>query len=279
MIGGGGQHQQARAWILLFVYLTLGSCGGGDEQRSAASGVVSTHEEELSRNAEADKRGETAVSAGRVVASRNLGMIVSGAGSTAVTRSLEVHEERVQVSLPHLQDVYERERQKQPNLMGSVDLYLTIEPNGNVSDLWFPKARVSDVRFLDAIAQRPLSLQPSAWLPTPHGRTASRWATIISSSHKLAFAGEIGFQTCCFALLTSDCNPEFLQVLVHHFPTLRNRMGGKEVSDLSLKFGRYQGYNALAHTDNRIIRKLRRHLVPVLLEESPGQLAAIGVHQ
>lgn len=154
---GGLQQQQAHAWIMLVVCLTLSSCGSDAERRSAESGVPSTHathathEEELSRNAVTDERRETVASVGRVVAGKNLGMIVSGAGSTAVTRSLEVLEQRVQSFLPHLQAVYERERQKQPNLMGSVDAYLTIEPNGNVSDLRFPKARVSDERFLDAI--------------------------------------------------------------------------------------------------------------------------------
>ena len=151
MMRRGGQHQQARAWILLFVYLTLGSCGGGAEQGSAESGVVFTHGEELSRNAETDMRRDTANSAGWVVAGKNLGMIVSGARSTTVTRSPEILELLVQSFLPHLQAVCERERQKQPNLMGSVDAYLTIEPNGNVSDLRFSKARVSDERFLDAI--------------------------------------------------------------------------------------------------------------------------------
>ncbi len=151
---GGVQHQQAHAWIaliVLIVCLTLGSCGGDAEQQSAESGVVSTPEEELSGNATTDARRETAAAVGRVVAGKNLGMIVSGAGSTAPTRSLDVLEQRVQSFLPHLQAVYERERQKQPNLMGSVDVYLTIEPNGNVSDLRFPKARVSDERFLDAL--------------------------------------------------------------------------------------------------------------------------------
>ena len=150
----GVQHQQAHAWIaliVLIVCLTLGSCGGDAEQQSAESGVVSTPEEELSGNATTDARRETAAAVGRVVAGKNLGMIVSGAGSTAPTRSLDVLEQRVQSFLPHLQAVYERERQKQPNLMGSVDVYLTIEPNGNVSDLRFPKARVSDERFLDAL--------------------------------------------------------------------------------------------------------------------------------
>jgi len=122
---------------MLCVCLTLGSCSGGAEQCSTESGVVSTHEEELSCNAATDEMLKTAASVGRVVAGKNLGMIVSGAGSTAVTRSLEVLEQRVQSFLPHLQAVYEHERQKQPNLMGSVDAYLTIEPNGNVSDLRF----------------------------------------------------------------------------------------------------------------------------------------------
>ena len=102
MIRRGGQHRQARWWIPLFVYLTLGSCGGGAEQGSAESGFVSTHGEELSRNAETDERRDTADSAGRVVAGKNLGMIVSGAGSTAATCSLEILELRVQSFLPHL---------------------------------------------------------------------------------------------------------------------------------------------------------------------------------
>ena len=117
----------------------------------ADSGVVSTHKEELAGSATTDERRETAAAVGRVVAGKNLGMIVSGVGSAASTRSLDVLEQRIQSFLRHLQAVYERERQKQLNLMGSVDVYLTIEPNGNVSDLRFPKARVSDERFLAAL--------------------------------------------------------------------------------------------------------------------------------
>src|SRR5262249_42102156 len=59
----------------------------------------------------------------------------------------EVLERQVLTFLPQLQDVYERERTQDPMIMGSLDVQMTIEPNGTVSDLRFPVKRISSEKL------------------------------------------------------------------------------------------------------------------------------------
>jgi hypothetical protein len=66
-------------------------------------------------------------------------------------RSLDVLEQQVFTLLPEIRDVYERERAQDPALMGSLDIFMVIEPNGGVSDLRFPVKRVSHDRLTDAV--------------------------------------------------------------------------------------------------------------------------------
>ena len=128
----------------------LGGCGG--EEGGPETSGESLSAGEYTRAGTDEQVGDTLTAKeGRVVAGRNLGFVVTGTGSTAATRSLEIMEQRVLSFLPHLQAVYEQERQKQSHLMGRVETYLTISANGSVSDLRFPKFRVSDERLLDVI--------------------------------------------------------------------------------------------------------------------------------
>lgn len=99
---------------------------------------------------------------GKVFAGRNLGMVVTGTGAGTEERSLEVLEQRILAFLPQLQDVYERERTQDPMIMGSLDVQMTIEPNGTVSDLRFPVKRISSEKLTVAVYD-----QMRGWTFTP----------------------------------------------------------------------------------------------------------------
>ena len=94
---------------------------------------------------------EPAFSTSHVLASRELGMTVTGEGTAEPSRSLDILEQQVLSFLPQLQAVYDQERKRDPSLMGSLAVSLTIEPDGQVSDLRFPVSRVSGERLTAAI--------------------------------------------------------------------------------------------------------------------------------
>ncbi|HJY81921.1 MAG TPA: AgmX/PglI C-terminal domain-containing protein [Candidatus Binatia bacterium] len=89
-----------------------------------------------------------------VLASKELGMVVTGMGTREPARSLEVLEQQVLSFLPQLQEVYEQEREQDPSLMGSLDVSLTIAPGGEVSNLHFPLRRVTNERLTTAVFDR-----------------------------------------------------------------------------------------------------------------------------
>src|SRR6266849_4126584 len=89
-----------------------------------------------------------------VLASKELGMMVTGKGAGEPGRSLEVLEQQVLSFLPQIQDIYDQEREQDPGLMGSLDVSLTIAPEGGVSDLRFPQQRVSDERLIPVVFDR-----------------------------------------------------------------------------------------------------------------------------
>ena len=89
-----------------------------------------------------------------VLASKELRMVVTGTGAGEPGRSLEVLEQQVISFLPQLQDIYDQERAQDPGLMGSLDVSLTIAPEGEVSDLRFPQRRVSNERLTTAVFDR-----------------------------------------------------------------------------------------------------------------------------
>ena len=89
-----------------------------------------------------------------VLASKELGMVVTGKGAGEPGRSLGVLEQQVLSFLPQLQDIYDQEREQDPGLMGSLDVSLTIAPGGGVSDLRFPQRRVSNERLTTAVFDR-----------------------------------------------------------------------------------------------------------------------------
>ncbi|MSQ48289.1 MAG: hypothetical protein EXR78_07865 [Deltaproteobacteria bacterium] len=88
---------------------------------------------------------------GQVIAGRDLGMAVTGSGVEERTRSLDVLEHQLLSFLPRLHEIYEQERTADSGLMGSLDVQITIEPNGAVSDLRFPIKRVSSEKLTTAV--------------------------------------------------------------------------------------------------------------------------------
>jgi hypothetical protein len=99
---------------------------------------------------------------GIVLASSELGMVVTGIGAGTEGRSLEALEQQVMSFLAQLQEVYEQERIHDPEVMGNLDVKMTIEPNGTVSDLRFPLKRLSNEKLTAAVYD-----QMRAWIFPP----------------------------------------------------------------------------------------------------------------
>jgi hypothetical protein len=81
-------------------------------------------------------------------------MVVTGSGVEERTRSLDVLEHQLLSFLPQLQEVYDHERAADSGLMGSLDVQITIEPSGAISDLRFPIKRVSSEKLTTAVYDR-----------------------------------------------------------------------------------------------------------------------------
>ena len=136
--------------ILVFVWggLVLSSCG--DTKTNRTEGDSSTATSSSSPSApSALPRAE-----GQVLAGRDLGMVVTGSGIEEKTRSLDVLEHQLLSFLPQLQEVYEHERGVDSDLMGSLDVQITIEPSGAISDLRFPIKRVSSEKLTTVVYDR-----------------------------------------------------------------------------------------------------------------------------
>jgi hypothetical protein len=89
-----------------------------------------------------------------VLAGKELGMIVTGMRAGSLGRSLDTLEGQVLSFLPQLQEAYDREREQDPGLMGSLEVSLVIEPTGRVSDVRFPRSRVSSDKLVATMFDR-----------------------------------------------------------------------------------------------------------------------------
>src|SRR5207249_12206187 len=98
--------------------------------------------------------GSTLSARASVLAGKELGMVITGKGAGDSARSLDVLEQQVLSFLPQLQEIYDQEREQDPNLMGSLDVSLTIAPGGGVSDLRFPLRRVTDEELIAGVFDR-----------------------------------------------------------------------------------------------------------------------------
>jgi hypothetical protein len=88
---------------------------------------------------------------GAVLANRELGMNVSGPGATNPTRTVEVLDRQINIFLPAIRETYEHLRMQDPALMGSLDVTMTIEANGSVSEVRFPVKRVSNDKLVSTV--------------------------------------------------------------------------------------------------------------------------------
>jgi Bacterial SH3 domain len=145
--------------VLVILFAVIG-CGGEKEpsptvepheEVKPAPGEVLSQQSLRGALSEKEERPTPPTTQGVVLASKELGMAVSGQGAGNPERSLDVLERQVLTFLPELRAVYEQERAQDPALMGSLDINMSIEPNGGVSDLRFPVKRVSHDRLTSAV--------------------------------------------------------------------------------------------------------------------------------
>lgn len=79
------------------------------------------------------------------------GVTVSGEGADTPPRFSAELEQQLLTFLPQLREVYDQELTRDPHGMGSLDVKMTIEPNGSVSELRFPLKRVSSDHLTTAV--------------------------------------------------------------------------------------------------------------------------------
>lgn len=148
--------------ILLLLLIGMTGCGGSQEEpppglssapSSSAPGATLPQGKEMEASDESRQPGFPS-SRGSVLANKELGMVVTGEGATDSNRSLDALEDQILSFLPELREIYERERAQDPGLMGSLDVNITIESGGAVSDLRFPTRRVSSEKLITAVFDR-----------------------------------------------------------------------------------------------------------------------------
>lgn len=174
---------------LLGCCLLFAACGGTPqdpvapqiEERAPVSAPVAPGESaEESRQTELPAAPpapslSTLTRPGSVLAGRELGMVITGVETGGPTRSLEVLEGQILAFLPQLQEVYEQERVHDAGLMGSIDVSMTIAPEGRVSDLRFPRTRVSSDKLVAAVFDR-----MRTWtFPPAEGRVQLRYTLLF----------------------------------------------------------------------------------------------------
>lgn len=139
--------EHLRGVVLVFVWggLVLSSCGDTKTDRTEGGSPTAASSSSPSAPSTPSR------AQGQVLAGRDLGMVVTGSGVEERTRSLDVLEHQLLSFLPQLQEVYDHERAEDPGLMGGLDVHITIEPSGAISDLRFPVKRVSSEKLTTAV--------------------------------------------------------------------------------------------------------------------------------
>jgi len=96
---------------------------------------------------------ESPVPSGRsaVIIGGDPGLTVTGEGTSDPTRSRGELEQQLRRFLPQLREVYDLYLMLDPHGMGSLDVKMTIEPSGKVSELRFPLKRVSNEKLTSAV--------------------------------------------------------------------------------------------------------------------------------
>ena len=156
--------------VIFFILPALLSCGRAKEEpvttdaqgreSSTPSGAVAGEDEnQVSSSSPTlpppqppDTIESLTSSAGsNVIIGGDLGLTVSGEGTGDPNRSSAELEQQLHAFLPQLREVYDQELSRDPHGMGSLDVKMTIEPGGSVSELRFPLKRMSSERLTSAV--------------------------------------------------------------------------------------------------------------------------------
>jgi|GEM_PF-3685985 len=91
------------------------------------------------------------VSHGTVMIGGEFELTVTGEGAGDPERAPGVLEQQLLAFLPQLHEVYDQQLARDPHAMGSLDVRMTIEPNGTISALRFPVKRMSSKKVTEAV--------------------------------------------------------------------------------------------------------------------------------
>lgn len=88
---------------------------------------------------------------GTVMIGGELELTVTGEGAGDPNRSSAVLEQQLLAFLPQLRKIYDQQLARDSHGMGSLDVRMTIEPNGTISALRFPAKRMSSEKITSAL--------------------------------------------------------------------------------------------------------------------------------
>jgi hypothetical protein len=155
-----------RIVVILLIFPALIGCGRAKEELAAenssdvgssapAEALLGEDENRPSSlsNRRTTSATESPVPSGRsaVIIGGDPGLTVTGEGTSDPTRSRGELERQLRRFLPQLREVYDLYLMLDPHGMGSLDVKMTIEPSGKVSELRFPLKRVSSEKLTSAV--------------------------------------------------------------------------------------------------------------------------------
>ena len=88
---------------------------------------------------------------GTVMISGEFELTVTGEGAGDPERAPGILEQQLLAFLPQLHEIYDQQLARDPHAMGSLDIRMTIEPNGTISALRFPVKRMSSKKVTEAV--------------------------------------------------------------------------------------------------------------------------------
>src|SRR5262249_39802633 len=149
------------------IFLTIPGCGRSKEEshpqasRQAVSpnpsgGLPGQSESPTlasvsTQHATSEAAVPSASSHGTVMIGGEFELTVTGKGAGDLSRAPKVLEQQLHTFLPQLREIYDQQLAHDPNGMGSLDVRMTIEPNGTISALRFPVKRMSSEKLTVAL--------------------------------------------------------------------------------------------------------------------------------
>ena len=155
-----------RIVVIFLIFPSIIGCGRAEEEltpENSSDDVSSAPAEALSGENEnrpswlstrrTTSATESPVPSGRsaVIIGGDLGLTVTGEGTSDPARSRGELEQQLRRFRPQLREVYDLYLMLDPHGMGSLDVKMTIEPSGKVSELRFPLKRVSSEKLTSAV--------------------------------------------------------------------------------------------------------------------------------